>query len=132
MNQSTPLLIEMTASDGTPVAFQSMAPLSHDELSQLETYEGGYRGGFGETLRQKVDKSFKDSMKSVKAIASDALSTLQTMDVKPDEITLEMGVNVGFEGSIKIVGAETQANIKVTIKWAQKPAETPNPPAKPV
>ena len=67
----------------------------------------------GETIK---GGKFDDVVSGLKPIANAVFKTLDGLN-KPSEIQLEMGVKFGTKAGIILASADSEATLKVSVKW---------------
>ncbi len=73
----------------------------------------------GEVL-EEARHTFEDALDKIHAATERAIVKLRNLGERPDEVTMEFGFNLSAEFGAIIASASTEANYKVTLKWAQK------------
>jgi len=63
---------------------------------------------------------FETALKGLKPIANAVMETLNDLN-NPSEISLEMGIKFGAKTGVILASADTEATMKVTLKWQKKP-----------
>lgn len=59
----------------------------------------------------------RNAVREVGGIIADSVKVLQEVDVKPDELELNVGVNFTLEGSAYIVSSGVDASLVIKAKW---------------
>ncbi len=59
---------------------------------------------------------FETALKGLKPIANAVMGTLSDLN-NPSEISLEMGIKFGAKTGVILASADTEATMKVTLKW---------------
>lgn len=62
---------------------------------------------------------FEAAIKGIKPVANAVLGVLKELN-DPSEVALEMGIKLGFKAGVILVSADSEATMKVTIKWHRK------------
>ena len=62
---------------------------------------------------------FEKAIAGLKPVANSVLKVLKELN-EPSEVELEMGLKLGTKAGVILASADSEATIKVTIKW-QKP-----------
>lgn len=98
------------------------------ELISDEAAHGGYRSGLGEKAVRRAQKTFGDTLDSLKHITQQVVDKLREIQDSPDEVVLELGVKINAEADIVLskVGGETHMNL--TLKWTKSKPQAPAPP----
>jgi len=103
-------LVELETDDGHVLSFEAeesrgkgvgYAPASRDETP----------------LRRRFDESFDD----LRALAASLTAKLDTPDLRPDGIEIEVGVKVSAEAGIVFASAGGEATMSVKMTWNRKP-----------
>ena len=71
----------------------------------------------GQEFLIKASKSFEAAMQPAVNYADAVRKMLESMDKVPSEITLEIGLALKGTAGFAIVGLETAADIKLSLKW---------------
>ena len=89
----------------------------------LVEVEGGgalvTRGGGGH-LQERASESFTRSIARVKPAADALLASMADLTQRPDEITVEFGVNFSAEAGAFIGNVGGAANFRVELKWNRR------------
>lgn len=88
------------------VEAESISSEIDDEISQ--DGDGLIEGG-----------KFETAVKGLKPIANAVMETLNDLN-NPSEISLEMGIKFGAKTGVILASADTEATMKVTLKWHKK------------
>lgn len=59
---------------------------------------------------------FETALRGLKPIANAVMETLNDLN-NPSEISLEMGVKFGAKTGVILASADTEATMKITLKW---------------
>jgi len=59
---------------------------------------------------------FQNAIKGIKPVADEVLGLLKQLK-DPSEISLEMGVKFGVKAGVILASADSEATMKITIKW---------------
>lgn len=62
---------------------------------------------------------FQTAIKGIKPVADSVLEVLKQLK-DPSEISLEMGIKLGAKAGVILASADSEATMKVTIKWQRK------------
>lgn len=62
---------------------------------------------------------FQTAIKGIKPVADSVLEVLKQLK-DPSEIALEMGIKLGAKAGVVLASADSEATMKVTIKWQRK------------
>lgn len=63
---------------------------------------------------------FETALNGLKPIANAVMETLNDLN-NPSEISLEMGVKFGAKTGVILASADTEATMKITLKWHKNP-----------
>ena len=101
------------------------------QLVEFELEEGGHvlveaqgggglvtRGGGGQ-VQERASESFNKSIAKVKPAADALVASMAELRQRPDEITVEFGVNFSAEAGAFIGSVAAEASFRVQLKWAQ-------------
>jgi hypothetical protein len=91
------------------------------ETDEPELPGGPIRAGKkpGEVLEEARHK-FADALDKIHAATEQAIVKLRSLGEQPDEVTMEFGFNLSAQFGAIIASASTEANYKVTLRWARK------------
>ena len=87
-------------------------PSESGDTAKLDNYAGF-------STKQLV-QSFSDVTNDVASVVTELASSIQSHLDSADEVTMEVGLAVGAEGTLMVVKGNTKANFKVTLKWLRK------------
>ena len=73
----------------------------------------------GEVL-EEAKHTFGNALDKIHVATEQAIMKLHNLSEQPDEITMEFGFNLSAQFGAIIASASTEANYKVTLKWAKK------------
>jgi hypothetical protein len=65
----------------------------------------------------KAAARLEDSLVSIRGAATALMSTIDTMARRPDEVQLELGLSLGFEGGVVVAKGSAKAEAAVTLTW---------------
>lgn len=74
------------------------------------------RGGGGQ-VQERATESFNRSIAKVKPAADALLASMTDLRQRPDEITVEFGVNFSAEAGAFIGSVGAEANFRVQLRW---------------
>jgi hypothetical protein len=100
-------------------------------LIESDDAPGGYqKAGVGDRIAQ-ARRLFEDGIGDITDAAESAMNVIRSRTRRPDDVTIEFGVNLLYEHGAVIAKAGIGANLKVTLRWAAPaPAAEPgSPPA---
>jgi hypothetical protein len=107
-------LVEFKLEDGSTIVVETDEP---------EIPGGPIRAGKkpGEVLEEARHK-FADALDKIQVATEQAIVKLRNLSQQPDEVTMEFGFNLSAQFGAIIASASTEANYKVTLRWAGKEA----------
>lgn len=99
--------VQFELEDGTPVLFET------EESNLVRRHGGAGELSEGGALGEKLTGA---------AETAQAVSKTLRERLHPDELTLELGLKVSGQANWFVAKAQTEGNIKVTLKWTNDPA----------
>jgi len=100
-------IVEMPLEDKTTI------PIEVDD----EPTGGQALASAGGKVVKKLERTFDDAIDSAKSCASTLVRKLGDLVVKPQEIQVEFGLKVNFEGNMLVASGGAEASFKVASKW---------------
>lgn len=95
-------LVKFTSGDSTVLI----------ESTEVET-DGWVQVGAVETAEKDIDKL----LGLIKPLSTSLVSTIKSIETKPDSISAEFGLGVSAEGNVFVMKASGEASLKVTLTW---------------
>lgn len=65
-----------------------------------------------------IQQSFRDVLGIIKTTGNEVIKNVEALDKKPKEISVEMSLKFNGEVGYVIAKANSEANLKITLKWA--------------
>jgi hypothetical protein len=102
-------IVQFDLADGSPVYVEVDEPESpaHQRVS------------VGGVEVEKAQDRFVDAIRHIKPAAEGVLQTFRELHM-PDEIHLEFGIKLSGKIGAIIAAVDSEANFKVSLKWAKK------------
>jgi len=69
------------------------------------------------TIAERTDKTFEEATAAVAPAARSLLARLRSTDDRPDEISIEFGVQVSVQTGAPIASAAAAATFRVSMTW---------------
>ncbi|GAA3743292.1 CU044_2847 family protein [Salinactinospora qingdaonensis] len=81
-------------------------------------------------LPQQAQRQFSEIVEQISHIAESLASQVGKLDVRPSEVTVELGVGITGSADVFIAQASSEAALTVTLTWSpgDETAGTPNSP----
>jgi inner membrane protein involved in colicin E2 resistance len=81
------------------------------------------RGGFGQQAIDQADRTFERALGTIGTVARGVLGQLQGLAVRPEEITVEFGIELTGKTNSVLVAAGASAQLKVGLTWRPAAAD---------
>ena len=88
------------------------------------------RGGIG-SVQERATESFDRAVAKVKPAAEALLAALSELSQRPEEVSVEFGVNMSAEAGAFIGSLGAEATFKVALKWQRTEPASPTLDAAP-
>ncbi|MDJ0707263.1 MAG: CU044_2847 family protein [Leptolyngbyaceae cyanobacterium MO_188.B28] len=76
-------------------------------------------------LEERSADAIHHAMNTLRNMAQQVVETLNTLDNQPDQVEVEFGLKLNWEGQAAIAHSSDRANFKVKMIWSQ-PSESPD------
>jgi hypothetical protein len=75
------------------------------------------RGGFGQQAIDQADRTFEHALATIATVARGVLSQMQGLAVRPEEVTVEFGIELTGKSNAVLVAAGASAQLKICLMW---------------
>ena len=72
-------------------------------------------------LEERSAEAIHNAMNTLRNMAQQVVETLSTLDNQPDQVEVEFGLKLNWEGQAAIAHTSDRANFKVKMTWSQPP-----------
>jgi hypothetical protein len=107
--------VEFTSEDGTTLLVR-VQPTAPDDLVT--------RGLGSSGLTAKAERTFEAALQPIRTVAEGVISELSSMARRPDEVTVDFGLEFTADTSAVLASATATANVAVHLTWKAPPAST--------
>ncbi|MFJ5958740.1 CU044_2847 family protein [Paenarthrobacter sp. NPDC092416] len=114
-------LVEFTTDDGGTVVVE-VASTAGSLVTRGGDHAGDHSGIFA-----RAQQTFERALAHVRPAVQGVIDELLSLDNRPDEVSVEFGIDLHAEAGAFIASASTASNFKVTLTW-NKPTEPSAPP----
>lgn len=94
---------------------------------KIEVHEvssgGRIKVGAGTTVAQKTAEQMDEAINVAQQVAGRAAQQLSTMDNRPDEVQLKLGLKFTVEAGVLIAKTATEGNLEITLTWKRLPSQ---------
>lgn len=97
LDEDTPILVEFTPQ-----------PQSENTAALMRT-----------DLEERSAEAVNYAMNTLRNVAQQVVETLNTLDDQPDQVEVEFGLKLNWEGQAAIAHMSDRANFKVKMTWTQ-------------
>ncbi|MDX6318074.1 MAG: hypothetical protein QOD35_1474 [Nocardioidaceae bacterium] len=101
-------IVEFTSSDGSTVRVR-VQPTAPDDLVT--------RGLGSAELVGKAERTFEAALQPIRTVAEGVVSELSSMARRPDEVSVEFGLEFTADTSAILASAAATANVAVHLTW---------------
>ena len=108
-------IVEFTSADGTPLLVR-VQPTAPDDLVTRGL------GSSGPVAR--AERTFEAALQPIRTVAEGVISELSSMARRPDEVTVDFGLEFTADTSAILASATATANVAVHLTWKVPPAST--------
>lgn len=77
------------------------------------------RSSRASSLTETASEKFENAIKPLKDISNDLIECIQQIAKAPSEVVVEMGLKFSAKAGIIITSVDSEANLKVSIKWSK-------------
>lgn len=109
----TKKILEFALEDGGEVLVEVLQP----EAS------GPQRFADTDPVTEKMETTFESATQTIRVLANKLLSPLRALEVSPDEVEVNFGVNFGGKAGVILASATTDVNCAIKLTW-KKPIPT--------
>lgn len=85
--------------------------------------------GRGDGALRLVRETYEDGLNGVRHIAEETIRKLAGSPLRPDRVTLELGIKISAKAGVFVANTAGDANIKLTLEWGGGPAAGGRPAA---
>jgi uncharacterized protein YfcZ (UPF0381/DUF406 family) len=93
------------------------------EVHEISSSGGRTKVGAGTTVANKTAEQMDEAIGVAKQVAGQAAQQLQTMDHRPDEVQLKLGLKFVVEAGVIIAKTSTEGNLEITLTWKRLPQQ---------
>jgi hypothetical protein len=68
---------------------------------------------------EDAKKTFEASLGDISRISSMVLESLTNLEVSPKEVEVQFGISFSAEADLVLVSGTAEANLAITLKWAE-------------
>lgn len=101
--------VKFNMEDGTPIIVEV------DDPETGGTTRVSRRPG---EIAEEAKETFEQALSKIRPVTEKVITTLRGLAQKPDEIEMEFGFSLNATAGVVIASASTEANYKVTLRWA--------------
>lgn len=120
------IAIQLEDRDDAPIVLVEVA---EDGALAAARSTGPERAGLGERVRAAstavtgqmstvAAEAFKESLEAIPHMGDLVLAKVKEMRERPSEVEVTMGFKIAAKGNIKMVEANGEAHLQITLKWA--------------
>ncbi|MBX2814102.1 MAG: hypothetical protein KTR25_19995 [Myxococcales bacterium] len=89
------------------------------EINQLPTEALEGIASMNPTV-ERTHTTFEQATQNIRPIADSLLASLTSLDVSPDEVTIDFGVRFTGDAGVILASVSTQASCTVRLTWRKK------------
>ncbi|MEV1082146.1 CU044_2847 family protein [Streptomyces sp. NPDC050211] len=95
-------------------------------VAQMDQLEGGVVPATSASdVVARATGSFESALEGVRRAAASTLSRMSTLPQRPDEVTVEFGIQLDAEVGAVLARTGAQGHIQVQVTWHRKDTEGP-------
>jgi Trypsin-co-occurring domain 1 len=112
-------IVEFTSADGSTLLVRVRPTASEDLVT---------RGlGGGSSLVGRAERTFEAALQPIRTVAEGVIGELSSMARRPDEVTVEFGLEFTADTSAVLASATASANVSVHLTWRAPPPAPRHP-----
>lgn len=90
---------------------------------EVRDLEGVRRAGRGADQLPIIQETYEQGLESVRHLAEHTVKKIRDLSRRPDRVTLELGIKVSAQAGLFVASASGDANITLTLEWANEPPQ---------
>lgn len=107
-------LLQFTTEDGDVFFVEADEPVAAPAMRG----SGGDEASRG--VVQTVSESFEKALKPLKDVSNTIISSIKDVVNSPNEVQVEMGLKFSAKAGIILTSLDSEANLKIVLKWTKK------------
>ncbi|YCH06853.1 CU044_2847 family protein [Arthrobacter sp. alpha11c] len=108
-------LVEFTTDDGGTVVVE-VASTAGSMVTRGGDHAGDHSGVFA-----RAQQTFQRALEHVRPAVQGVIDELLSLENRPDEVSVEFGIDLHAEAGAFIASASTASNFKVRLTWNKPP-----------
>lgn len=105
-------LLQFTANDGSDFFIEVNEPVLETVTTRGGNSENATRG-----VIQNAKESFDKAIQPLKEISNSIIDCIKEISHSPKEIQVELGLKFSAKAGIILTSLDSEANLKITLKW---------------
>lgn len=84
------------------------------------------RGGLAGATIDRADQTFETALSTIRTVARGVVTQLEGLAVRPQQVTVEFGIELTGKTAAVLVAASASAQLKVSMTWQPEAAGRPD------
>ena len=87
---------------------------------EVRDLEGVRRAGRSVDQIPMIQETYEQGLESVRRLAEQTVKKVRDLSLRPDRVTLELGIKVSAQAGLLVASTSGDASITLTLEWADE------------